>query len=259
MEMGLEGKVAIVTGAANGIGLAASAALAAEGAHVFGGDIEPAPLRELEGSVEAVEVDLMSDAGAATLIAAAQQAHGRVDVLVNVVGGARHRKTFTEVGDEDWIWMWEFNFLSMVRACRAAVPTMIAGGGGSIVSVASDAGRQPDPFFVDYCVAKASMISLSKSLSIEYGSQGIRSNVVTPGGTLTPGFVEFFDKSAAPDWGMETEEAIDHFAKNIRRMPLGHLGKPEDVAAAIVFLASDAAKQVTGSDYRIDGGAQVFA
>jgi NAD(P)-dependent dehydrogenase (short-subunit alcohol dehydrogenase family) len=257
--MGLEGKVAVVTGAAAGIGLAASAALAAEGAHVFGGDIAPAPLLELEGSVEPVEVDLLTAEGPASLIETAKDAHGRVDVLVNVVGGALHRTSFTAVGDDDWLGMWEFNFLSMVRACRAAIPLMVAERSGSIVSVASDAGRQPDPFFVDYCVAKASVISLSKSLSIEYGPAGLRSNVVTPGGTLTPGFVEFFDKSAAPDWGMETEEAIEHFAKDIRRMPLGHLGQPEDVAAAIVFLASDAASQVTGSDYRIDGGAQVFA
>lgn len=258
MNLGLEGKVAVVTGAANGIGLAAAKALAAEGALVFGGDIEPAPLAGLEG-IEPVEVDLMTEDGSKALIATAAQAHGRVDVLVNVVGGARHRKAFTEVADADWIWMWEFNFLSMARACRAAIPLMVEQGGGSIVSVASDAGRQPDPFFIDYCAAKASVISLSKSLSIEYGPQGVRSNVVTPGGTRTAGFDEFFARSAAPDWGMEFEQALEHFAKNVRRMPLGHLGQPEDVAAAIVFLASDAAKQVTGSDYRIDGGAQVFA
>jgi NAD(P)-dependent dehydrogenase (short-subunit alcohol dehydrogenase family) len=258
MDLGLEGRVAVVTGAANGIGFAIATTLAAEGALVFGGDIEPGPLAELDG-VEPVEVDLLTAEGNETLIETARAAHGRIDVLVNVVGGARHRKAFTEVSDADWRWMWEFNFLTMVRACRAAIPVMTAGGGGSIVSLASDSGRQPDPFFVDYAAAKAAVINLSKSLSIEYGPQGIRSNVVTPGGTRTKGFDEFFELSAAPEWGMGFEEALEHFAKNVRRMPLGHLGQPEDVAAAVAFLASDTAKQVTGSDFRIDGGAQVFA
>ena len=102
------------------------------------------------------------------------------------------------------------------------------------------------------------MISLSKAISIEFGPQGVRSNVVSPGPTLTPGLVEFFEKSAAPKWEMSTEQAIEHFAKNIRRLPLGHLGQSENVAAAIV-LVSDAAQQVTGSDYRVDGGTQVSA
>jgi NAD(P)-dependent dehydrogenase (short-subunit alcohol dehydrogenase family) len=258
MDLKLEGKIAVVTGAANGIGFAISAALADEGALVLAGDIEPGPLAGLKG-VEPVEVDLMTAAGNGALIERARSGHGRLDVLVNVVGGARHRKSFTEVGDDDWRWMWEFNFLSMVRACRAAISLLRADGGGSIVSIASDAGRQPDPFFVDYAAAKAAVINLSKSLSIEYGPEGVRSNVVTPGGTRTKGFDEFFERSAAPDWEMGFEEALDHFANDVRRMPLGHLGRPEDVAAAVVFLASDAAAQITGSDLRVDGGAQVFA
>jgi NAD(P)-dependent dehydrogenase (short-subunit alcohol dehydrogenase family) len=259
MDLGLDGRIAVVTGAGSGIGLATTVALAAEGVYVIAGDIKTESLEQLAGSVEAVQVDLLHSNGPASLIAAARERHGRIDILVNVLGGAIHRSSFLEVSDEDWREVWELNFLSTVRACRAVLPLMVEQGRGSIVSVASDAGRQPDPFFIDYCAAKASVISLSKSLSIEFGPAGVRSNVVTPGATRTAGLVEFFDKSAAPDWGMETEEAIEHFAKDIRRMPLGHLGAPEDVAAAIVFLSSDAARQVTGSDYRIDGGAQVAA
>ena len=122
------------------------------------------------------------------------------------------------------------------------------------MSVAADAARHPEPFFVDYCTAKAGVLALATSLSIEFGPRGIRSNCVTPAPTHTTQFVEFFERSAAPEWGMTTEEAIDHFARNIRRLPLGRVGEPEDVAHAIAFLASDVSSHVTGADCRVDGG-----
>jgi NAD(P)-dependent dehydrogenase (short-subunit alcohol dehydrogenase family) len=131
---------------------------------------------------------------------------------------------------------------------------MLASDRGSIVSIASDVGRQPAPIFVDYSAAKAAIISLSKSLSIEYAPHGIRSNVVSPGPTRTPGFVDFFRDVVAPAQQLDTEAAIDWFVRDVKRMPTGRLGEPDEVANVILFLSSDLAAQVTGSEYCVNGG-----
>ncbi len=256
METGLAGKVVVITGANSGIGLACARAFAAEGARVVGGDRATGALAGIAeaGPVLPVEIDLLAATGPRTLVDRAVREHGTVDVLVNNLGGPRHRDSFLDVDDAAWQATFDLNFTCGVRACRAALPVMVARGRGAIVSIASDAGRQPDPVFVDYCVAKAAVLSLVKSLSIEFGPKGVRANAVAPGPTLTPGLIAFFETSAAPKWGMTTEAAIDHFARNIRKLPLGKLGTPEDVAAVVIFLASDLAKQITGSTFGVDGG-----
>jgi NAD(P)-dependent dehydrogenase (short-subunit alcohol dehydrogenase family) len=253
MDTGLKDKTVVITGANSGIGLACATAFAAEGARVVAGDLETSQLSGVEG-VLPVKLDLLASAGPQTLVDRAVNEFGTVDVLVNNLGGAKHRETFLDVDDAAWQATFALNFTCGVRSCRAALPVMVKQGKGAIISVASDAGRQPDPFYVDYCVAKAAVISMVKSVSIEFGPKGIRANAVAPGPTLTPGLIEFFEKSAAPKWGMTTEAAIDHFAKNIRKLPLGKLGQPEDVAAIVVFLGSDLAKQITGSIFGVDGG-----
>ena len=153
----------------------------------------------------------------------------------------------------------DVNFYSMVRACREVIPHMVKQGGGSIVSIASECGRQPDVFFVDYSVSKAAMLSLNKALANEFGPSGIRANIVSPGPTRTPPWDDpgGFGQSLAKEFGLSKEEAIDHFAKEVRKLPLGRLGRPQDVAAAVVFLASDLAAQVTGSEYCVNGGSYI--
>ena len=169
-------------------------------------------------------------------------------MLVNNVGIAPWRESFLSTSDEDWNQVLSINFFAMVRCARAAIPHMVEQGRGAIVSIASDVGRAPDPFFVDYAVSKASILSLSKAISVEFGPKGIRSNAVSPGPTRTPlwdrpgGFAE----SIAAEYGMEKEDAIVHFAKEVRKLPLGKMGQPTDVANAVFFLASDLASQVTG-------------
>jgi NAD(P)-dependent dehydrogenase (short-subunit alcohol dehydrogenase family) len=250
VQADLHDKVAIVTGANSGIGLACAKALRAAGAHVVAADREITNL----GDMAAIEMDLLEADASGMLVKAAVQKFGGLDILVNNLGGAKHRGSLLEVTDQDWNATLDLNFFSGLRMCRAALPALIERGSSAIVSIASDAGRQPDPFYVDYCVAKAAVISLIKSISIEFGPKGVRANAVAPGPTLTPGLIDFFETSVAPKWQMSTDEAIDHFARNIRKLPLGRLGKPEDVANIVVFLSSDLAQQITGSTFGVDGG-----
>jgi NAD(P)-dependent dehydrogenase (short-subunit alcohol dehydrogenase family) len=256
MELGLQGKVAIVTGANSGIGLAVVESFVGEGALVVAGDLETDALAGRDG-VTTVVVDLATAEGAERLVVEAVAAHGRIDVLVNNVGIAPFREGFLQVSDADWARVIDVNFFSMVRVSRAAIPHMVERGGGSIVSIASEVARQPDVFFVDYCVSKAAVLILAKTLATEFGPHGIRSNAVSPGPTLTPLWTKpgGFAYSIAAEYGFDDiDEAMEHFAKNVRQLPTGRLGRPEDVAAAVLFLASERAGQVTGSDYHVNGG-----
>lgn len=253
MDLGLNGRVAVVTAAGSGLGLAIAKKLAGEGAMVVAGDLDPGALDGV-ASVTSHRLDLLAPESGQQLVDAAISEHGRIDVLVNALGGPAHRPDgFLSVDDEGWRWSFDMNFMGMVRTSRAAIPHMQHQGGGSIVSIASDAGRQADPLFLDYCAAKSAVLSLSKSISIEFAPT-IRSNAVSPGPSRTPGLVGFFERHVAPDWGMNTDQAIEHFVKNVRKMPAGRLGEPEDVANVVLFLASDVSRQVTGSEYCVDGG-----
>ena len=253
MDLHLSGRVAIVTAAGSGIGLAIAQALAEEGAKVVAADLDAAALDELPG-ITCHRLDLLAPDAAQTLTDEAIREHGRIDILVNALGGPEHRPGgFLSIDDDGWRGSFDMNFMGMVRTSRTVIPHMERQNEGSIVSIASDAGRQADPFFLDYCAAKAAVLSLSKSLSIEF-APAIRSNAVSPGPSRTPGLVGFFERHVAPEWGMGTEEAIEHFVKDIRKLPAGKLGDPEDVANAVLFLASDVSRQVTGSEYCVDGG-----
>lgn len=261
MHTGLSDRVAIVTGAGSGIGLATCRMLAAEGAKVVGADLDPSAVKDLPGTTLAIEVDLSTAQGCESVVATAVEQFGSLHVVVNNVGVFPYRESFLSTTDADWQRLLEINFLSMVRVCRAALPHLRESGHGSIVTVASECGRQPDVFFVDYSVSKAAMLNLSKSLANEFGPQGIRSNVVSPGPTRTPQWDNpgGFGDSLAAEYGLDKESAIEHFAKVTRKLPLGKLGEPDDVAAAIVFLASDLAKQVTGAEYTVNGGSYFAA
>lgn len=261
MDTNLAGKTAVVSGAASGIGLATVELLRAEGANVVGGDLAPQILSTLGDKVVGVEADLATDEGNQRLVDAAIAEFGGIDIVVNNVGTFPYREGFLQTSIDQWRQALEINFLSAVRLTRLALPSMIERGAGSIVSVASECGRQPDVFFIDYSVTKAAIINLSKSWANEFGPKGIRSNIVSPGPTRTaqwdnPGG---FGDNLARDFGLGKEEAIVHFATEVRKLPTGHIGAPEDVASAIVFLASDLAKQVTGAEYTVNGGSYTAA
>lgn len=262
MDTKLAGKTAIVSGAASGIGYATVELLLAEGANVVGGDLNSRPLKALDDDrVAPVEADLSTAEGNALLVETALQRFGGIDVVVNNVGTFPYREGFLSTTIEQWRSAIDINFLSAVHLTREALPVMIERGSGSIVTVASECGRQPDVFFVDYSVTKAALINLSKSWANEFGRNGIRSNIVSPGPTRTAQWDKAggFADSLAAEYGLSREDAIKHFATDVRKLPVGHIGAPRDVAAAIVFLASDLATQVTGAEYTVNGGSYTAA
>ncbi|KIL40924.1 hypothetical protein SD70_10925 [Gordoniibacillus kamchatkensis] len=258
MELRIKDKVVVITGASAGIGLAAAKLFLQEGAKVVGGSRSVSALERLGSDrLVAVSADLSTAEGPEAVVNKAVEAFGRIDILVNNVGIAPIRSGFLSVDDEGWRTVMETNFMSMVRATRAALPSMIRQKSGVIVSVSSEVGHQPDSMLPDYSVSKAAILSLSKAISNEFGPMGIRANVVSPGPIRTPlwdnpgGFAD----TLAATFGMSKEEAIVHFTKNVRQLALERIGTPEEVAAVIAFVASEQASFVTGSEYMVNGGA----
>jgi len=189
MELRLSGKVDVVTGASKGIGLAVTQALADEGASVVAGARNLSDdLSRLAASapVHPVLVDLGTPEGPARLIDQATSTLGGLDVLVNNVGGTRPRTGgFLSVTDDDWTWALTINFLAAVRTTRAALPHLLARGGGTIVTTCSVNAFLPDPLVIDYSAAKAALANFCKALSKEVGPRSVRVNTVSPGPVAT--------------------------------------------------------------------------
>ena len=257
MDLHLTGKVAVVTGASKGIGLAVVNALVAEGAIVVAGARSTASLDGIDG-VTAVAVDLASPQGPASLVARAVQQHGRVDVLVNNVGAVRLRtEGFLGTSDDEFAWAMQMNFFSAVRATRAALTQMLEQGGGAIVNTASvNAFFEPDAGTIDYGAAKAALLNFSKSVAQEFGSRGVRINCVSPGPVSTELWLGDHGVAAtvAKASGVDVDTARANVIASIGGFATGRFTTPEEVATLIVLLASDRLGNVTGSNYVIDGG-----
>ena len=256
MQLELEGKVAVVTGASRGIGLAATRALAGEGARVVAGArTNSADLAALIGTttVEFVSVDLSTPSGPADLAAAAL-AQGPIDVLINNVGAARTRLGgFLSITDEDWAASLSLNLMATVRMTRAVLPSMIAARSGAIVTTSSVNAFLPDPAVLDYSAAKAAVANFSKSLSKEVAQHNIRVNTVSPGPVSTSlwlgedGVAQTVARATGGDPAAVANQAAADAAT-------GRFTTPEEVADLLVFLASARAGNVTGADFTIDGG-----
>ncbi len=254
MDLHLTDKVAVVTGANKGIGLAITSALVAEGAHVVAGSRSTDNLDGLDG-VTAVSVDLMAEDGPARLVQEAVDEHGRLDVLVNNVGAVRIRVDgFLATSDEEFEWALRMNFFTGLRATRAALGPMLEHGSGSIVNVASvNSFFQPDAATVDYGAAKAAVVNLSKSLAREFGPKGIRVNCVSPGQVSTDLWLG--EHGVAATLGDATGVDADTIrAGATAAIPTGRFTTPEEVATLVTLLASDRTANVTGANYVIDGG-----
>jgi NAD(P)-dependent dehydrogenase (short-subunit alcohol dehydrogenase family) len=257
MDLELTGKVAVVTGASKGIGLAAVNALREEGALVVGSARDVASLAGLE-RVSAVALDLTAPDGPAQLIERTLAEHGRLDILVNNVGAVRMRvHGFLATSDDEFEWAMQMNFFTTLRATRAALPAMLEQRSGAIVSVASvNAFFQPDSLTIDYGAAKAGVVSLTKSLSQEFGDRGIRVNAVSPGPVSTELWLgeHGVAESLAEASGVDAETVRKQVVDGVAGVPTGRFTKPEEVAALIAFLASERSGNTTGVNYVIDGG-----
>jgi NAD(P)-dependent dehydrogenase (short-subunit alcohol dehydrogenase family) len=254
MDLELTGKVAVVTGASKGIGLAVTRLLAAEGAAVVAGARSVDALDGLDG-VDGFAVDLGRPGGPEALIAHAVERHGRVDVLVNNVGRVQLRLDgFLATTDADFEASLQINFFAALRATRAAVAAMLGQGGGAIVNVASvNAFFQPDGLVVDYGAAKAALLNTAKALSQELGPKGIRINSVSPGQVATDlwlgdhGVAATIGQATGTDPAAVREQAVAAIAT-------GRFSTPDEVAALVALLASPRTANVTGANYVIDGG-----
>jgi NAD(P)-dependent dehydrogenase (short-subunit alcohol dehydrogenase family) len=260
MESGLKDKVVLITGAASGIGRATASAFAKEGSHLALLDVNEKGLQVFREEIKATGVraigiatDLSTAIGVNDGIGRALAEFNRVDVLVNNVGIAEAR-TFDDTSDEDWKTLFELNFLSHVRACRKVLPIMRAQSSGVIINNTSDLARQPEEALIDYSSLKAALLVLTKSLARAEGP-AIRVNAVAPGPIWTPlwakpgGLAETF----AAIHKLPPQEAVAQ-ELSLRKLPLGRLGRPEEVANVILFLASDLASFVTSSVWGVDGG-----
>jgi NAD(P)-dependent dehydrogenase (short-subunit alcohol dehydrogenase family) len=254
MDLELTGKVAVVTGASRGIGLAIVEELAVEGATVVAGARSVGPLAGIDGVV-AVAVDLSDPEGPGRLVREAVDRFGRVDVLVNNVGAAPVRVGgFLSLTDEDFEASFGLNFFAALRATRAAVADMAARGDGTIVNVGSvNAFFEPDSGVIDYGAAKAALTNVAKSLSQELGPQGIRVTSVAPGPVATDLWLG--DGGVAATVGKATGAGADAVRDQMAAaMPTGRFTTPREVATIVALLCSPRTGNVTGANWVIDGG-----
>lgn len=247
MDSGLAGKTVLVSGAASGIGAAAARRFVTEGAQVVGLDRDPSGLAELSHAlpgVQTVRCDLSSAASVQAAVDEVLGRTGRVDVLVNNAGVGF-------VGDvvhttlEEWDQSFAVNVRAPFLLCRALIPSMVTQGGGVIVNVASAAALSAVRDRAAYIATKGAVIALTKSITLDFGAQGIRANAVAPGTVATPWIDRVTRAQPDPAAARRTME---------QRQLIGRLGEPSEVADAIVYLASARASFQHGSTLVVDGG-----
>jgi 2-keto-3-deoxy-L-fuconate dehydrogenase len=244
----LAGKTALVTAAGQGIGRATALAFAREGARVFATDIDERGLAELAG-VEGITTRRL-DVTDAAAIAALVPALPPLSVLFNAAGFVHHG-TILDCDEADWDFSFELNVRSMYRVIRAALPAMLELGGGSIINVASVAGSVkavPNRFV--YGTTKAAVVGLTKSIAADFITRGIRCNAICPGTVESPSLAQRIESQARA--GGQTVEQVR--AAFVARQPMGRLGRPEEIAALAVYLASDESAFTTGTVQISDGG-----
>ena len=247
--MRLEGKVALISGGARGQGAAEAKLFAGEGAKVVFGDIlddlgkqVEAEIHEVGGEALYIHLDVTNAADWASAVEAAVSRYGRLDVLVNNAG-ITIRKNVEDTTEEDWDRIMAINAKGVFLGTKQAIPAMRESGGGSIVNISSTAGLVGSPYSgASYAATKGAVRLFTKATAIQYAKEGIRCNSVHPGLLETPMTQDMLADAA-------------HREERTQRIPLGRVGTAEDVANGVLYLASDEASFVTGSELVIDGGA----
>ena len=243
IEKKLDGKVAIVTGAASGIGLATAQLFLEHGAKVVVVDLPDKKVAEKFGPVVAIDVDVTDPTAAEKIVEATTAAHGRLDILVNNAGICEAGQ-FEDITDEMWDRVMGVNVTAMFKLSRAAVPIMRERDRGRIINVGSIMSDMGGPSLSIYGASKHAVAGLTKGMAVDLGKYQITVNYLQPGAIIT-GLSEPF--MADPEFRAYWEN----------KAPIGRLGNPEDVAVAALFLASDEAQFVTGVGLNVDGGAIV--
>lgn len=256
MDLGLRDRACVITGASGGIGRATAAALAGEGAAVLLIGRRQEALEEVAsmcgGGAARLAIDVTAAGAAERIVEECQRRFGRIDVLVNGAGTSAVR-SLEELSDADWQGQWELHVMAPMRLMRAAAPRMAERGWGRIVNVCSSSGKRPSGTNMAYSVTKAAQLSLSRAFADLYASKGVLVNALAPGPIggdlwLAPGGLA--DQQAEAR-GITREQVLESVAA---RTPLGRLGTDEEIAAVIAFLSSEAASNVVGAAWSVDGG-----
>ena len=242
----LEGRVAVVTGGASGIGLASVRRLADEGARIVIGDVDPtsgeAAAAEVEGIF--VKTDVTSAEDVATMFRTAKESYGSIDIAFNNAGiSPPDDDSILETGIDAWRRVQEVNLTSVYLCCKEVLPYMLEQGKGSIINTASFVATMAAATSqISYTASKGGVLAMSRELGVQFARSGVRVNALSPGPVNTPLLIELFAK--------DPERA----ARRLVHIPMGRFGEPSELAAAVAFLASDDSSFLTASNFLIDGG-----